>query len=224
MKIHLINFLCYVDSKFDFGKEGLTLISGSSGAGKSSILKGIFFALFGEGNKVQHYGKTSCSVELEFDDPLETGETLKIMRTKRPNHLVINDVYEDAAAQEIINKRFGSTFKTSGYIQQNNLSSFILMSPIEKLGFLEQFAFQDVDLGKIKGRCKSVISETYDELLSTTAQLDMSSKVLEEMQLGEEVIFPLKNSKGGKLSEKNRAIAIKNEHTKYKNNIILIGK
>jgi DNA repair exonuclease SbcCD ATPase subunit len=224
MKIHLINFLCYVDSKFDFGKEGLTLISGSSGAGKSSILKGIFFALFGEGNKVQHYGKTSCSVELEFDDPLETGETLKIVRTKRPNHLVINDVYEDAAAQEIINKRFGSTFKTSGYIQQNNLSSFILMSPIDKLGFLEQFAFQDVDLGKIKGRCKSVISETYDELLSTTAQLDMSSKVLEEMQLGEEVIFPLKNSKGGKLSEKNRAIAIKNEHTKYKNNIILLGK
>ncbi len=224
MKIHLINFLCYVDSKFDFGKEGLTLISGSSGAGKSSILKGIFFALFGEGNKVQHYGKTSCSVELEFDDPLETGETLKIMRTKRPNHLVINDVYEDAAAQEIINKRFGSTFKTSGYIQQNNLSSFILMSPIEKLGFLEQFAFQDVDLGKIKGRCKSVISETYDELLSTTAQLDMSSKVLEEMQLGEEVIFPLKNSKGGKLSEKNRAIAIKNEHTKYKNNMMLLGK
>ena len=70
MKIHLINFLCYIDSKFDFGKEGLTLISGSSGAGKSSILKGIFFALFGEGNKVQHYGKTSCSVELEFDDPL----------------------------------------------------------------------------------------------------------------------------------------------------------
>ena len=224
MKIHLINFLCYVDSKFDFGKEGLTLISGSSGAGKSSILKGIFFALFGEGNKVQHYGKTSCSVELEFDDPLETGETLKIVRTKRPNHLVINDVYEDAAAQEIINKRFGSTFKTSGYIQQNNLSSFILMSPIEKLGFLEQFAFQDVDLGKIKGRCKSVISETYDELLSTTAQLDMSSKVLEEMQLGEEVIFPLKNSKGGKISEKNRAIAIKNEHTKYKNNMMLLGK
>jgi len=82
MKIHLINFLCYIDSKFDFGKEGLTLISGSSGAGKSSILKGIFFALFGEGNKVQNYGKTSCSVELEFDDPLETGEALKIVRTK----------------------------------------------------------------------------------------------------------------------------------------------
>ena len=224
MKIHLINFLCYVDSKFDFGKEGLTLISGSSGAGKSSILKGIFFALFGEGNKVQHYGKTSCSVELEFDDHLETGETLKIVRTKRPNHLVINDVYEDATAQEIINKRFGSTFKTSGYIQQNNLSSFILMSPIEKLGFLEQFAFQDVELGKIKGRCKSVITETHDELLSTTAQLDMSSKVLEEMQLGDEVIFPLKNSKGGKLTEKNRAIAIKNEYTKYKNNILLLSK
>ena len=224
MKIHLINFLCYTDSTFDFGKEGLTLISGSSGAGKSSILKGIFFALFGEGNKVQHYGKTSCSVELEFEDSLDRGETLKILRTKRPNHLVINDVYEDAAAQEIINKRFGVTFKTSGYIQQNNLSSFILMSPIDKLGFLEQFSFQDVDLGKIKGRCKRVISETHDELLSTRVQLDMSTKILSEIELGEEVIFPITSSKGGKLSEKNREIAIKNENVKYKNNMTKISR
>ena len=217
MKIHLVNFLCYIDSTFDFGTEGLTLISGSSGAGKSSILKGIFFVLFGEGNKVQHYGKTSCSVELEFED-------MKILRTKRPNHLVINDIYEDAAAQEIINKKFGATFKTSGYIQQNNLSSFILMSPIDKLSFLEQFSFQDIDLGKMKGRCKRVISETHDELLSTRTQLDMSSKLLSEIDIGEVVDFPILSPKGKKLSDKNRDIAIKNENIKYKNTTTQLAK
>ena len=217
MKIRLVNFLCYIDSTFDFNTEGLTLISGSSGVGKSSILKGIFFVLFGEGNKVQHYGKTSCSVELEFED-------MKIIRTKRPNHLVINDIYEDAAAQEIINKKFGVTFKTSGYIQQNNLSSFILLSPIDKLAFLEKFSFQDIDLGKMKGRCKKVISETHDELLSTTAQLDMSTKILAEIDIGVVVDFPILGTKEKKLNDKNRIIAIKNENTKYKNTTTLLAK
>ena len=66
MKIHLKNFLCYSDTTFDFGTSGLTLISGASGCGKTSIMRAIFFALFGEGTKVQTYGQTSCMVEMEF--------------------------------------------------------------------------------------------------------------------------------------------------------------
>ena len=99
MRIRLKNFRCYEDETFDFGKSGLALLSGSSGKGKSTILMGIHFALFGIGTKVTAYGKTSCMVEMEFDD-------LKIIRTKRPNRLVVNDIYEDDTAQEIINKKF----------------------------------------------------------------------------------------------------------------------
>ena len=72
------DFLCYTDSTFDFGNSGVALLSGPSGVGKTSILRGIFFALFGEGNKLQASGSSSCRVELEFDD-------LIIIRTKRPN-------------------------------------------------------------------------------------------------------------------------------------------
>lgn len=211
MKIRLVQFLCYEDTTFAFGEEGLTLISGHSGVGKSSILRGIFFALFGEGNKVQSYGKISCRVELDFED-------LKIIRTKRPNRLVVNDIYEDAAAQEIINQKFGITFKTSGYIQQNNLSSFILMNPLDKLSFLENFAFRDIDLGKMKGRCKAHITTLNEELVSTTAQLTLSNNVLNEMTKPELVIFPLKSS------IKNREISIKNEEIRLKNTISHINK
>ena len=136
MKITLKNFRCYENYTLDFGEKGLTLISGSSGAGKSSILLGIYFALFGIGTKFTMYGKTSCSVMLEFDDII-------ITRTKKPNRLIVEDEkvkYEDDAAQSIINKKFGETFDTTGYISQNAMNSFILMSPIEKLGFLEKFA------------------------------------------------------------------------------------
>lgn len=207
MKIHLQNFLCYSDSTFDFGDQGIALLSGPSGVGKTSILRGIFFALFGEGNKLQAYGKTSCRVDLEFDG-------MQITRTKRPNRLVVNEVYEDDSAQAIINKKFGDTFKTSGYIQQNNLSSFILMSPIEKLDFLEKFAFRDVDLGKIKGRCKAHISKCHDELLAVVSQLEMSKGVLGEMDPPVKVKFPLKCKKSQiEKSIKNENILFKNCNT-----------
>ena len=126
MKIRLKNFQCYSDRTFDFGSAGITLISGPSGVGKTTILKAVFFALFGEGTKLQAYGKSSTCVELEFG-------TMRIMRTKRPNRLIVNDIHEDEAGQEIIDRFFGKTFKTSGYIPQSNLSSFFLKSPRDKL-------------------------------------------------------------------------------------------
>ena len=198
------DFLCYTDSTFDFGNSGVALLSGPSGVGKTSILRGIFFALFGEGNKLQANGSTSCRVELDFDD-------LKIIRTKRPNRLVVNDVYEDESAQEIINKTFGDTFKVTGYIQQNNLNSFILMSPLEKLAFLEKFAFRDVDLGKIKAKCKSYILQTSDSLVGIVSQLGMAKNVLEEIEKPVEKKFPLKCKKSDRDKvQKNEIIRLKN--------------
>lgn len=209
MKIRMKDFLCYKDSTFDFGDSGVALLSGPSGVGKTSILRGIFFALFGEGNKLQANGSASCRVEFDFDN-------IKIVRTKRPNRLVVNEVHEDECAQEIINKMFGDTFKISGYIQQNNLNSFVMMSPIEKLAFLEKFTFRDVDLGKIKGRCKAYISQTSDALVGVVSQLGMAKNVLEEMEQPIEVKFPLKC----KSSEREKAI--KNEKIRLQNCCTLI--
>ena len=125
MKITLKNFRCYENSTFDFGEQGLALLSGGSGAGKTSILLGVYFALFGTGTKLTMYGKSSCSITLEFNG-------MTITRTKKPNRLIVDSIYEDDVAQSIIDKKFGGSFKTTGYISQNARDSFILMSPIEK--------------------------------------------------------------------------------------------
>ena len=205
MKLTLKNFRCYKEKTFEF-EDGLTLISGPSGVGKSTILMAIHFAIFGTGLKLSTIGTNSCSVELEMGD-------IKIVRKKRPNHLIVNDKYEDDAAQSIINKTFGDTFNTTGYIDQNARNSFIMMSPIEKLGFLETFAFKDVNLKELKTKCKDQITKAHDELKDKSNKLEITKNVVSELVKPEkftlEFLDKYKN-------EKNKEITIKNERTMYK--------
>ena len=163
MKIKFTNFRCYIDETFDFSNNELILISAESGAGKSTILLGIQFCLYGTGSKLQNYGKTSCSVELEF-------EGMKIVRTKRPNRLVIDDLYEDDIAQNIINNKFGDAFNVTSYICQNASNSFILMNPTDKLEFLETFAFKDINLPELKNKTKKICMDRNEELNKTISQ------------------------------------------------------
>lgn len=211
MKLVLKNFRCHLDETFDFGEEGLTLISGQSGNGKSTIMNAIYFALFGKGNKIISYGQKSCKVILEI-------ENLKIVRTKRPNRLLVNEIYENDAGQSIINEKFGDTFNTTGYISQNAINSFILMSPLEKLSFLEKFAFNDIDLVKIKKKCKELIIEKEKKLNHAKSKLEMALNVLEETKKPEDIKFPVACKKTQ--IEKT----IKNYNIKYKNSNILIKR
>lgn len=215
MKIKLHNFKCYNDSSFDFGTNGLVLISGESGVGKSSILCAIHFALYGSGTDLISDGKNSCSVELNIVN-------MNIVRTKRPNRLVViqDDVqYEDEAGQDIITRQFGHAFETCGYIAQDAINSFINMSPIEKLGFLEKFAFRDINLTSIKSRCKSLIKDYNDSLVSTKTKIEMTSGILNNMERPKKIDFPLKQVK--KMSKDKM---VKNENIRYKNSLILIKR
>jgi exonuclease SbcC len=206
MKLILKNFRCYTEKEFDFGQDGVLLLSGSSGSGKTTIFLAINFVLYGQGTKLVTHGKTSCQVDLYFDN-------LKISRTKRPNRLVlfdstINEELEDDSAQSVINEKFGNAFDIISYIQQNAINSFIILSPIEKLSFLEKFAFTDIDLKSIKIKCQNMIKKTNEELISASSQLELAISHFKTMEKPKKIEYPLKNST-------NKKEDIKSEYKRF---------
>ena len=211
MRLQLKNFKCWKDVTFDFGDSGLVLLTGISGAGKTSLLTAVYYALFGVGNKLVMFGENSCKVILEIDE-------MKVTRTKKPNHLILeykNKTYEDDPAQNIIYDKFGKAFEITSYIQQDISASFILLGPMEKLDLLEKIAFQHSNIKEIKQRLKLLSKLRNDELIKIQTQLETATEMLNHLQKPTPVIFPL---------SKNSDVAIRNEHTQHKNCKIRINK
>lgn len=209
MKITLTNFRCYKESTtFEFIDVGSVLISGPSGRGKSSILMGIDFALYNKGGRnIIYYGETKCRVEFVFKD-------LKIVRTRNPSRLVVNDVYEDDIGQQIINNFFGKNFDVTGYISQNASESFISKKPNVKRDFLESVKFENENLSEKKEKLESIIKSTRQDLDKTIGKLEIAGKMLPPEPTP--VAFPIPKVKNKELAIKNENTALKNAESRLK--------
>ena len=211
MYIKLTHFRCYENAEFDFGEQGLVLLSGSSGKGKSTILMAIDFVLFGNGTKIITHGKKSCTVEFKLQD-------LKVVRKKGPNHLIVNDLYEDAAGEAVINAKFGKIFNSVSYIPQNLKKSFVLMSSTDRLEFLETFAFNNFDILSLKDRAKSLIRENNDSLSKTIGKLQFANELFLQKKKPDIIPFP------AKVSKENYEKYVQNQKVKEKNATVRIKK
>jgi len=164
----------------------------------------INYALYGGSIDIS-YGETKCKVEFEF-------KGLKIVRSKPPNRLIVNDIYEDAVAQQMIYDVYGKNFDITGYIPQNTNKSFLKQNPQQKREFLESVRFESLHLSEKKEKLDNIIKINKQELDKTIGKVEMAKSMLPEKPA--KVVFPLK-SNDYEMTSKNQRVKLKNIETKY---------
>ena len=193
LQLTLKNFRKFTSAEFTFNEQ-LSLISGKSGQGKTTIFMAIMFALTGEGKKLPTYGKTSCSVTLVITERISAGATSNnpnekeviIVRTKRPNRLRVttgSKTFEDKEAQAIIDDLFPQYHM--GYMSQRTDSnkSFILMTPMDKMRYIEKMAFGGENVDQLIYNCKELVKGRKNEMMLTTRQRETTEKMLKDLKI-----------------------------------------
>lgn len=188
MKIQFKNFRCHKSGSFDIMDKGLTLLSGESGAGKSTVLCGIVYALYGGIIKKPYtFGFTTCKVELSLNISGDSDNILYITRTK-PKRVIVtykDKEYEDEAGQNLINSVLGMTceqFMASSYMVQNQSNSVLSMSPTEQLKFIEGVSY-DGDLHIIyKTKLKDALIHHTNNKTQIQKELEILERYIDDYE------------------------------------------
>lgn len=204
-RMKIKNFLSIVNGDIDFTKfhEGVFVISGPTGSGKSAIFDAIHFALYGtpSNHNRDSMRKTLFStyapdnawvdVELTFE---QGGKNYKILRSMNkagntgvklwlPNGTVLTKVGEvKEAITEIISLN-GNQFDQMVMLEQNNFSKFLLADSSERGSLLrsvfDTHLFQFI-ADYFKGKC-SDIKRNIDSLVQSE-QVVLCGRTLEQIK------------------------------------------
>lgn len=157
-KIILDNIRSYKHQEIDF-PEGSTLLSGDIGSGKTSILLGIEFALFGlqpghRGSYILRNGENHGGVAIEFEvegQEVVIERTLKRGKTISQDYcaITIDSVKEEISVMELKNKvlellnypkefskKQNILYKFTVYTPQEEMRQIILQDPVTRINTL----------------------------------------------------------------------------------------
>ena len=185
LTLSLKNFRCWENKTFTFQDNGIILISGISGKGKSTILNAILYVITGNVKNVTTFGKEKSNMEVVLSI-----QDLVITRGKNPTRFTVKQgmrVYEEDQAQHIINSYFGNDFKHISYIDQDNCNSFVYLSPEAKMTFLRHLLLSAEPIDDIKDKIKAKMDACKKELATEEATLTTSLSFLKTLQYKENV-------------------------------------
>ena len=206
-KITLNNITSYEYQEIEF-PEGSVLLSGDIGAGKTSILLGIEFALFGlqpgqRGTSLLRNGKDIGGVVMEFEID---GKTIIIERTLKRGKTVSQDYCslsvdgekQESSVLELKNKvlellNYPKEFSK----KQNILYKFTAYTPQEEM---KQIILQDSET-RVNTLRHIFGIDKYKKILENTSIL--ASKLREEKRMKEGITLNLEQDKVNIISKEN---------------------
>jgi len=153
----------------------------SNRSGKSSFLRAIFYALYGEGklSELQSIGTDSFSVRLIFDDDtiIQRGSEGAFYNGERLTHTMLDG---------IIAERYGMTKQelllTVGMFG-GNTGGFLDLSPTEQKRFLEQWQGTSNNWGQLYVKARSVLQTQLNLSNGLQAQQEILSGQLKAIDL-----------------------------------------
>jgi exonuclease SbcC len=194
-KLYLKNFLIHKETEVEFSENGITVFIGDNGAGKSSIIEGITYGLFGKSSKgnladLVNWGKKYAEVHLEFE---KDGTEFKIERTieirgktakseailykKNKNHF--QPYFQKNVNREIpkITGVSNKTFNTSVLVKQGDIEGILNLTPKERAKVLEDIL--DMSVYQL---LSDTIGEKRRELEATLKGISLTTGNVEEIR------------------------------------------
>ena len=214
----LTNFRCWESKNISIPSSGICLINGKSGKGKSTILNSILYAITGKIKNITTINKKSTKVSIKIDN-------ITITRSRGPNRLTVErdgKIYENDDAQSIINSLFGEEFANTSYIDQDNINSFVSLSPSDKMEFLEKLLLNNYDINDIKEKIRAEISNTKSQHTTEESKQNTLESLIKTMNLIEQDNLIIDKVKINKTNFSKILEKIKSNHNISEKNIKIL--
>ncbi len=182
MKLKLHNFMKHEDYAVEFRPGKVTLITGESENGKSSILYAIQWCLYGGVQKV--YREKSGQKDKKVWVSLEIND-LKIYRQAKPGKLNVkirNASYAGNAAQEQINEAFGSKelWLACSFVEQKKMCYLMETSIKDRMKILRLLAFDEENPEKYINKIELEKLEQKDKYKEALVEYGVKKKIFDE--------------------------------------------
>lgn len=234
-KIHLKNFLSHKDTEIEIGDKTRTLLDGASGAGKSSVVDALVWALYGKGRtdnrSLIKRGTAACAVIVELSDGekmyrIERGMTKSGKHTlalaeKIEGKYTLCKITGTKAIQEFIeNKILKSSyllFINSAVYPQDNMENFVKQTAEKRKDIIMEI-IRAADYDGYHEKAKEQIKNIQIVNASNIAAKEQKEQFI---KANEPVILDIKNLEVSleKLKEQENQAKLKLEDVKEKRKI-----